>query len=117
MQSAAGGIVTLVGFLPFCLLLAVSLIGIALLPVAFFALVFVYVTGYTAFSVWLGRRLPVFVGRKTLLGAMGIGLGTLSLLALIPWLGTFFCFLIATVGAGAVMISRFGTPAKISESV
>ncbi|MCC6806367.1 MAG: polymer-forming cytoskeletal protein [Deltaproteobacteria bacterium] len=115
-QAAAGGILTVVGFLPFCVLLAVSVVGIALLPVAFFALVFVYVAGYTAISVWLGRKIPIFVGRKTLLGAMGVGLGALTLLAIVPWFGTLLCFCIATIGAGAVVISRFGTGPKITEA-
>jgi hypothetical protein len=116
MQSAAGGIATLVGFFPFCVLLGVSIIGIALIPLACVVLVMLYVAGYTAICVLLGQKLPFFQGRKTMLGAMGLGLATLTLLALIPWFGSVCVFIITTVGAGAVVISRAGTPPKIVEA-
>jgi hypothetical protein len=71
------------------------------------------VIGYAALSVYIGRRLPMFKNRKTVLGAMGLGLGALTLIAIIPFIGPLIVFLAASFAAGSVVLSRVGSGPKI----
>jgi len=61
--SALGGVAILLGFVPFCVLLAVTIIGIPLIPVAVLLLVALFLFGFTVSAAWLGERLP-FLQRR-----------------------------------------------------
>src|SRR5712671_54452 len=58
--SALGGVAILLGFVPLCVLLAVTIIGILLIPVAVMLLVALLLFGFTVSAAWLGERLPLF---------------------------------------------------------
>jgi hypothetical protein len=115
LPSGGAGFALLLGFLPFCLVLVVTIVGIALLPVVFVLYGFAYTIGYTALSVYLGRKLPVLKSRKTTLGAMALGLLALTLVALVPYIGSVIVFLTASFATGAVVISRVGSGPRISD--
>src|SRR5262249_23329186 len=63
--SARGGVAILLGFVPFCVLLAVTIIGIPLIPVAVMLLVALFLFGFTVSAAWLGGRLPVGQDQST----------------------------------------------------
>jgi len=106
--SLLGGLAVLVGFIPLCVLLAVTIIGIPLIPIAVMLLVALFVFGITAAALWLGERIPLLGENKTPLKAVALGGAGLALVGLIPWIGTLAIFLAAMMAAGATLLSRFG---------
>jgi hypothetical protein len=103
------GLGLLLGFVPACLLLALSVLGIPLIPLAVLALLSAFVLGLTALSAALGYRLPIAKHPESLSGAMMLGMLLLALAVLVPVLGGILFFLTSFYGAGAVLLSRFGT--------
>lgn len=109
--SALGGVSILLGFVPLCVLLAVTIIGIPLIPVAVLLLVALFLFGFTVSAAWLGERLP-FLQEKTPVKTVALGGAVFALVGLIPWIGTVALILAAAFSAGATLLSRFGrTPA------
>jgi hypothetical protein len=109
--SALGGVALLLGFVPLCVLLAVTIIGIPLIPVAVMLLVALFLFGFTVSAAWLGERLP-FPQEKTPVKTVALGGVVFVLVGLIPWIGTVALILAAAFSAGATLLSRFGrTPA------
>ena len=105
--SALGGLAILLGFLPFCALLAVTIIGIPLIPVAVLLLVALLLFGFTVSAGWLGERMP-FIEDKTPVKTVALGGVVLAIVSLVPWIGTSVVILVAAIAAGATLISRFG---------
>jgi hypothetical protein len=106
--SSLGGLILLVGFPPLCVLLAVTIIGIPLIPVAALLLVALLLFGFTVSARWLGEKLPLLRENKTPLKAVALGGVILVMVGLIPWIGTVAIVLAAAVSAGATLVSRFG---------
>ena len=106
--SSLGGIAVLLGFIPLCILMAVTIIGIPLIPVAVMVLVALFLFGVTVSAMWLGEKIPLIQENKTPLKAVALGGPVLVLLGLIPWIGTPVVVLAAVVSAGATILSRFG---------
>jgi hypothetical protein len=105
--SALGGLAILLGFLPFCALMAVTIIGIPLIPVAVLLLVALLLFGFTVSAGWLGERMP-FIREKTPVKTVALGGVVLALVSLVPWIGTAVVVLVAAIAAGATLVSRFG---------
>ena len=105
--SALGGAAILLGFVPLCVLLAVTIIGIPLIPVAVMLLVALFLFGFTVSAAWLGERLP-FLQEKTPVKTAAVGGVVFALVGLIPWIGTAALILAAAFSAGATLLSRFG---------
>jgi hypothetical protein len=105
--SALGGVAILLGFVPLCVLLAVTIIGIPLIPVAVMLLVALFLFGFTVSAAWLGERLPFLEG-KTPVKTVALGGVFFVLVGLIPWIGTVALILAAAFSAGATLLSRFG---------
>ena len=106
--SSLGGVALLLGFVPLCVLLAVTIIGIPLIPVAVMLLVAIFLFGVTVSAMWLGERIPLLGENKTPLKAVALGGPVLVLVGLLPWIGTPVIVLAAVVSAGATILSRFG---------
>jgi hypothetical protein len=106
--SSLGGLALLLGFVPVFLLLAVTIIGIPLIPVAAMLLVALLLFGITVSAMWLGERVPVPQESKTPLKAVALGGAILAVVGLIPWIGTLAVVAAALVAAGATLLSRFG---------
>jgi hypothetical protein len=105
--SAIAGVAILLGFAPLCVLLAVTIIGIPLIPVAVMLLVALFLFGFTVSAAWLGERLPL-LQEKTPVKAVALGGAVFVLVGLIPWIGTAVLILAAAFSAGATLLSRFG---------
>jgi len=106
--SSLAGFALLLGFVPLCVLLAVTIIGIPLIPVAVMLLIALWLFGITVCALWLGERIPLLQENKTPLKAAALGGAVLVVVGLIPWIGTAVICLAALVAAGATLLSRFG---------
>jgi hypothetical protein len=111
--SALGGLAILLGFLPLCALLAVTIIGIPLIPVAVMLLVALLLFGFTVSAGWLGEKMP-FLQEKTPVKTVALGGVVLALVSLVPWIGTSVVILVAAIAAGATLISRFGRTVAVA---
>jgi hypothetical protein len=111
--SALGGLAILFGFVPLCVLLAVTIIGIPLIPVAVLLLVALLLFGFTVAAGWLGERMPLSQD-KTPLKAVAVGGVVLALVSLVPWVGTAVLILVAAIAAGATLLSRFGRTVAVA---
>jgi hypothetical protein len=105
--SALGGVAIVLGFAPLCVLLAVTIIGIPLIPVAVLLLVALLLFGFTVAAGWLGERMP-WLSAKTPVKTVALGGVVLVFVSLLPWLGTAALVLVAAFAAGAALLSRFG---------
>jgi hypothetical protein len=112
--SALSGVTILLGFVPLCVLLAVTIIGIPLIPVAVMLLVALFLFGFTVSAAWLGERMPVSQERKTPIKSVARGGAILVVVGLVPWIGMAALILAAAVSAGATLLSRFGRRAEIA---
>jgi len=112
--STLGGMVLLVGFLPLCALLAVTIIGIPLIPVAVMLLVALLLFGFTVSAGWLGEKMPLLQENKTPFKAVALGGVVLVIVGLVPWIGTLAIVLAASVSAGATLLSRFGRRVEVA---
>lgn len=109
---ALWGILAACLIVPVIILLAVSIIGIAFIPLFILAVIWSVIVGYTAVAQVLGKRsLAAFrITRKPITLEVLTGSLLLWLIALIPILGWIIVKIAAgLVGFGAVVKSRFGT--------
>ena len=109
MFAAGAGFVLALCFIPLCVMLAITLIGIPLIPVLIVALLLLLVFGYTALMAYIGDKLPLMQGRKTPLIGLALGAAVMLLIDLIPYIGPFIVLSAALVAAGAALLSRFGS--------
>lgn len=105
--SALAGIAILLGFVPLCVLLAVTIIGIPLIPVAVLLLIALLLFGFAVSAGWIGGRMP-FLEEKTPVKTVALGGIILAIVSLVPWIGTWALILVAAISAGATLLSRFG---------
>jgi len=112
--SALGGVAILLGFAPLLFILAVTIVGIPLIPVAVMLLAALLLFGFTVSAAWLGDRLPVSQENKTPVKSVARGGAILLIVGLVPWLGTAALILAAAVSAGATLISRFGRTVAVA---
>jgi hypothetical protein len=111
--SALGGLAIIFGFVPLCVLLAVTIIGIPLIPVAVMLLIALLLFGFTVSAGWLGEKMPFFQ-EKTPVKTVALGGVVLALVSLVPWIGTSVLILVAAIAAGATLISRFGRTVAVA---
>jgi len=105
--SALGGMAIILGFVPLCVALAVTIIGIPLIPVAAMFLVALLLFGFAVSAGWLGERMPI-LREKTPVKTVALGGIVLIVVGLVPWIGTLLLVCAAAVSAGATLLSRFG---------
>src|SRR5437899_91623 len=103
-----------IGALPF--VLAVTIIGIPLIPVAAMLLLALFLFGFTVSSGWLGDRMSVSQENKTPVKSVAQGGAILVVVGLLPWIGTAALVLAAAVSAGAALLSRFGRRVAIASA-
>jgi hypothetical protein len=110
-QSIGWGFLLALLVIPAIILLAVTIIGIPLIPIlAIFAAV-AYIYGYIAASLLIGKRIfevSKAVGASLIVETL-VGLLVVGLLRFIPFVGGLIGLVIGLLGFGAVMITKFGT--------
>lgn len=110
--NGVAGFLALLAVIPIALLMAVTLIGIPVAILFCTAVVAVLPMGITVVANAIGSRLPTGKLRKT--QALVLAMGTLvSLLVFnIPVLGVLAALVVASIGFGAIVRTRFGQPGR-----
>jgi len=111
-RSALAGLVMALALVPLCILLAVTVIGIPLIPIAGLLMFVLMALGMTALASWLGDRLPIFKGRKSQFGAFALGTAVVFLVSLIPVIGGIAVAAASFIAAGAALVTKLGSPPK-----
>ena len=95
--------------LPLVVLLAISLVGIPLIPLLPVAVFLSIVIGLSSFAMRIGEALPAGPGQRFVPpAALGMGMAVLLLVAFVPWLGVSLLALLQFFALGASVSSRFG---------
>ncbi|GAO04778.1 secretin and TonB N-terminal domain-containing protein [Anaeromyxobacter sp. PSR-1] len=89
-------------------LLAVTVVGILLIPVQILGMIAAGVLGVTALTFHVGRALPVPEKRRTVVLQLALGTAIFVVLAHIPFVGALVWIATWLVTFGAVLRSRFG---------
>jgi hypothetical protein len=112
LRSGVTGVVAMLAMVVLTPLLVITVVGVIPLIPLWFAAVLAVMMGFTAVAHEIGMRIPAFRGRKT--QALVLALGVLILIAVevIPVVGPITLTLLAFLGLGAVVRTRFGTRPK-----
>lgn len=102
--STAAGVGSWFGLIALCVLLAVTIIGILLIPVAILLFVGLGLFGLTALAWWTGSKLSFIPGSERPLIAFILGTAVFAIISLIPYLGAPALMLATTVSAGATLL-------------
>jgi hypothetical protein len=95
-------------FLPLVLLMALSIVGIPLIPFfVLFALLVIF-AGLIAGCLAVGRLILSFVGIQSYLGGVALGIIAVTALHLIPWIGPICGSIIWIAGGGGILRSLAG---------
>ena len=112
IKSFFWGFLTTLMIVPFFMLLAISVIGILLIPLAFTALLLAAIIGFTACGSLLGNMIitKIFRGyRRSIVKETLVGLCLLWLLGWIPfYIGMLIKALAITFGLGGVVMALAG---------
>jgi hypothetical protein len=106
VRSLLWGIVGSLLLVPFICVLALTVIGIPLIPVTLFVIGLSVFFGYISIARLLGQRVFI-VFKKPKIGIVWetfIGILLLIILSAIPWIGGFLSFTACVFGFGAVLI-------------
>jgi hypothetical protein len=109
-RSLFAGLVGSVGMLILAVLLAVTVVGLLLVPVQILLVIAGGILGVTALTHYLGRLLPLPPSRRTMVLELAAGTLIFSILAEIPVLGAMVWVATWFVAFGAVLRTRFGQP-------
>jgi len=104
------GVIWMVLIVPIAALLAISIIGVILIPVEILLVVLALIIGYIAVAVLIGKHILASFMKKPLpfIDAV-LGIIVLFLIGFIPVVGAIIKALLLVAGFGAVLASRFGT--------
>jgi uncharacterized membrane protein len=95
--------------LPLVVLLAISVVGILLIPLLPVIIFLSIVIGLSSFAMRIGEALPAGPGQRFVPpAALGMGMAVLMLVAFVPWLGVSLLALLQFFALGASIGSRFG---------
>ncbi len=95
--------------LPLVVLLAISLVGIPLIPLLPVIIFLSIVVGLSSFAMRIGESMPAGPGQRFVPpAALGMGMAVLLLVAFVPWLGVSLLALLQFFALGASVGSRFG---------
>ena len=110
-KVTAWGLTGLVLIVPLAVLLAVSVIGIVLIPLEMAIVLFAVLLGFIAVSQLVGRRLFTVLKRhdQSLMRETIWGLLILWLIGWIPYVGWMVKMCAIVIGLGGVLLTRFGT--------
>jgi hypothetical protein len=104
------GILGLVAIVPLALLLTISVVGIALIPLEVISVVIMGLLGFIAVSRLIGSRMLSLVKKSPgIVHETFWGLVIIWMVGWIPYLGWMIKAIAIVIGLGAVLITRFGT--------
>jgi hypothetical protein len=111
VKSLLIGVLVGLIFIPIIVILAISIVGIILIPVWMVLIGTAGLFGYVGAGHFIGKR-TLYVLRvkgKSMLTETLVGIILLAAVGLIPFLGFIVKALVACIGLGAVALSKFGT--------
>jgi hypothetical protein len=109
VRSFVIGFLTWLLFFPVLVLLAVSVVGILLIPLLPLAVGVSVMVGGCALALRIGEALPASEGQRFVPpAALAMGLTAMLLVSFVPWIGAPLLMLVLFVAPGAVISSRFG---------
>jgi hypothetical protein len=114
--SAAAGVGSWFGILALSVVLAVTLIGIPLVPLAIVFYFALGLFGLTGLAWWTGSKLFFVPGTSRPLVAFSVGVLVFALIRAIPYVGTVTLFLATTVSGGAALLLLLGGLRRRRES-
>lgn len=110
-QAVGVGFLALLLVIPAVVLLAVTIIGIPLIPLFVLSVIAAYTYGYIAASLLIGKR--IFEVSKasapTPIAEAVVGILVVGLLRFIPFIGSLVALIVGLLGFGAVLRTKFGT--------
>ncbi len=106
--SALWGIGAIVSFVFATIFLAITLIGIPLIPLLSLTAVITALVGSLGVALFVGQCL-VRDGNRSLQQQFLVGLAILTVLTLIPFFGGLVVFLVNLFGLGVILLWKFGT--------
>jgi hypothetical protein len=109
-RSLLAGLLGSVGMLLLAVLLAVTIVGLLLVPVQILVVLAGAVLGITALTYYLGRLFPLPASRRTMVLQLALGTLIFSIIAEIPILGAMVWVATWFLAFGAVLRTRFGQP-------
>ncbi|MEN6488426.1 MAG: hypothetical protein ABFD66_06030 [Smithella sp.] len=110
LKSFLWGFLATLTIAPFFMLLAISIIGITLIPLVFTLLLLAFILGYIASGKIVGDYVLTKVSRrqvKSLAGETILGLILLWVIGWIPYVGWLIKFFALTFGLGGVLLALF----------
>jgi hypothetical protein len=102
--ATAAGAGSWFGIVALCILLAVTIIGIPLIPLALVGYFALGLFGLTALAWWIGSKLTFVPGIERPLLAFTLGTLVLALVAAIPYVGKVALWMATTVSGGAALL-------------
>ncbi len=109
------GLVGLVGFvalIPLLIMLAITVVGLLVVPVVLALACLGVAMGMSALANEIGMRLPIFRGRKTQALILAVGTFVLLVVGKVPYLGPLAIAVLMTIAFGAAIRTRFGQAPK-----
>jgi len=109
-KSFLWGLLASLMIVPLFMLLAISIIGITLIPLAFTLILLAFLLGYIAVASLFGNFILVRIFRrqkKSLVGQTFLGLMLIWLIGWIPYLGWIVKVAVLTIGMGGVLLAIF----------
>ncbi|HVO68015.1 MAG TPA: hypothetical protein VMT12_16170 [Syntrophales bacterium] len=110
-KVTAWGLTGLILVVPLAVLLAISVIGIVLIPLEMAIVLFAVILGFIAVSQLVGRKLFTVLKRhdQSLMRETIWGLIIIWLIGWIPYVGLMIKMCAIVLGLGGVLLTRFGT--------
>ena len=105
--TALWGIGAIVAIIFVSVFLAITLIGIPLIPLLILTAIVTSLVGSLGVALFVGQRL-VSSGDRSLQQQFLVGLAILTVLALIPFFGGLVVFLVNLFGLGVILLWKFG---------
>jgi hypothetical protein len=109
-KSFFWGFLATLMMVPFFMLLAISIIGITLIPLAFTMMSLAFIVGFIATGALVGNFIisKIFRGyKKSLVKETLVGLSLLWLMGWVPYIGWIIKFIALTFGLGGVLLAIF----------
>jgi hypothetical protein len=114
LKATVWGIVGLILIVPLAVLLAVSVVGIVLIPLEMTIVLCAVILGFAAVSQLVGERLFIALKRhdRSIMRETVWGLIILWVIGWIPYVGWMLKVFAIVLGLGGVIVTRFGTSAS-----
>ena len=113
LRTFLWGVLGLILVAPIIILLAISILGIPLIPLFLIVFLAASILGYIAVAQLVGKKITVAFRKpnQPMILEVIIGMLLLGIVCLIPVIGFLVRSVVATLGLGGVILTKFGTKA------